>query len=276
MPAHEQMLADLEKQLGGLEEQINKLFKVYDPATVKPDIKNPGKLRRFLPNVPADDDVMNKAKKKDSDDNGEGADDDESEDDYDDMDDDEDNGANGKTEKAAPKAEPMDTDIKKADDDHSDDESLEVGGQVITKSQVGEAQFAIFKSQNEAIAKAHDELAKERDRREMVELKKRADDEFPELPGTLDERANMLRAIGKLDEPLRKAFEKVFKQSQSLASKAFESVGYAGGHETGPQVFEQKVSEIKKRDNCTRTEAMQKARAEFPSEYQQFQGNNGN
>jgi hypothetical protein len=299
MANHETMLADLEKQLSGLEEQIEKLLKADDPATVKPDGdgKN-GKFRRFRPKVPADDDVMNKAKSKNSDDDtGDGDDDEDDWDGDDDGDGDGDDGDDGdKAKKAAPKEvkkdEPKKAEVKKTEakkaapeeikkDEPKDekiakeatveDETLEVNGQMIAKSAVGETQFAIFKAQQEAITKAHEELAKERDRREMVELKKRADDEFEAVPGSLDERANMLRAIGKMDEALRKSFEKVFKQSQALANKAFETLGYQGGREGGTQTFETKVSEIKKRDNCTRQEAMQKARQENPAEFADYQ-----
>jgi hypothetical protein len=158
------------------------------------------------------------------------------------------------------------------------DEVIKVEGQEIRKSVVGDSQFAIFKAQSDRLKKAEDDITKERDAREMVELKKRADDEFKHVPGTTDERAGMLKVLAKLDEPLRKAFEAVFVQSEKLAKVAFEKVGNKGSddldkrNKNGISTFEKKIDEIQKGGkNMSRTDAMAKARVEYPTEFAAYQ-----
>lgn len=152
----------------------------------------------------------------------------------------------------------------------SNDEEITVEGQVIRKSLVGEASFKILKAQAERIAKNEKDISDEIAKRETVELRKRADDEFKHVPGTVEERADMLRAIGKMDEKVRKSFEAVFTSAEKLSKAGFDRIGSGGGKETPPSIakaaqdFSVKVAEIKKRDNCSGTEAMGKARREHP------------
>jgi hypothetical protein len=168
-----------------------------------------------------------------------------------------------------------------------EDESVTIEGQTIAKSAVGEAAFAVLKVQadqvkksNERLEKAEAEIAKERDLRETAELKKRADDEFPHVPGTLDERASMLKALGKMDEAVQKTFTAALTQAEKLAKSAFDRVGMNGGDmealKKGAKGFEDKVSEIRKRDECTRTEAMERARKEDPDSFKAYQSANSN
>jgi hypothetical protein len=166
--------------------------------------------------------------------------------------------------------------MKKAADG---DETLSIAGRTITKSVVGEDQFAIFKKQAEDIATAQTELAKERDARVMSDLRKRADDEFPHVPGSVDDRASMLKAMSAMDGDIRRSFETVLKQSEALAKKAFETVGVKDPKELAAlekrnsdgNEFEKKISEIASRDKIGKTEAMQKARGEYPDLFKAFQ-----
>jgi hypothetical protein len=187
--------------------------------------------------------------------NGNGADDDE---------DDFDSPSNpSKTKKAAPVDE---------------SEALVIKGTRITKNQVGDAQFSLFKSLNEEVSLANIEIEKQKDAALMATLRKRADDEFGHVPGTTDQRAYMLKHMGRMPEELRKSFETVLKQSEALAKSKFDTVGFGGvGIENlrkNGASFETKVSEIQKRDNCTRTEALSKARHEDPDGFKAYQGNN--
>lgn len=167
---------------------------------------------------------------------------------------------------------------KKAAPAPDEGEAVVIDGQRIAKSEVGEAQFAIIKSMNERLSKASERIEKAEAEAEMEKLKKRADDSYSHVPGSTDERASMLKAMVGMPDPLRKSFEKVFEQSEKLAKTAFETKGFGKadieGLQSSRQQFESKVSEIKKRENCSRTEALEKARKEDPDGFKAFQGQN--
>ena len=150
---------------------------------------------------------------------------------------------------------------------------MTIEGQVIAKSVVGEAQFAVFKGMADKLEKAQTEIAKERDLRENAEFCKRADDVYKHVPGSTQERADMLKAISKMPEALQKSFEAVLTQSEKLAKSAFETIGtmVSKQDKDASETFEKSVSEIRKRDNCTRAEALQKARKENPEGFKAYQ-----
>lgn len=158
------------------------------------------------------------------------------------------------------------------------DETITIEGQAIAKSAVGETHFAILKGQADRLAKAETEIAKERDARIFAELQKRADAEYAHVPGSTDERATMLKALSAMEEPVRKSFEAVFQAAEKLAKTAFDRVGVnaadADDVKKSVKGFETKVAEIRKRDNCTRTDALAKARQEDPEGFKAFQGSN--
>lgn len=162
---------------------------------------------------------------------------------------------------------------KRAPDDFDDIVTIE--GQRIAKSDVGEAMFNILKSQSDKIAKANAEIKKARDEAEMATLRKRADDLYSHVPGTTDERASMLKSIGTMPEALRKSFEKVLMQSEKLSAQAFGKIGksLAEIEDLGKSAkgFEHKVAEIQKRDSCSRTDALSKARTEDPEGFKAYQ-----
>lgn len=169
-------------------------------------------------------------------------------------------------------------DRKKATKKAADaDEVVKIEGQEIRKSVVGEATFTVMKSQAERIAKAEDDIKKAREEGEMATLRKRADDQYGHVPGTTDERASMLREIGKMDKETQALFEKVFEQSEKLAKSAFGTFGTAAGGELTADVkkaadtFVAKVEEIRKAKNISRTAALESARKEFPEEFKAYQ-----
>jgi len=240
-------VAELEKQHAELGEQIVKLGgKVKYPENDDSKLKAKKSVERVR---------LDKAKAK-----AQAEDDEEDPEDSDDMLDDESDSAPAKkTKKAA-------------------DETVEFNGQTIAKSAVGEAQFAIFKSMAAELAKASTDIAKAQDDALTARLEKRADDQYAHVPGSTQERGAMLKAIEKMDEPLRKSFEAVFAQSEKLAKAAFSTVGTSSGDseniKKSKQDFETKVTEIAKRDNIARAAAMTKARAEHPDLFKAYQDSN--
>ena len=150
------------------------------------------------------------------------------------------------------------------------DEVVAIEGQEIRKSAVGEATFNVLKAQSERIAKSEESLKIEKQAREKVELEKRAET-FPHVIGSVEERGAMLGAIDKMEDKLKKSFMTVLEQAEKLAKAGFDRVGINPGAPTvnaeiakASRDFDGKVNEIKKRDNCTRTEALAKARKEHP------------
>lgn len=156
-----------------------------------------------------------------------------------------------------------------------DDEVIKVEGVgEIRKSAVGEAQFSIFKVQQERLEKQDEDLRKERERREEVEYTKRATDNYPNLPGEAIEKARVLRAIDALpDEAVRKSMASMLEAGEKAIKAAFDSLGTKDGGdvEKSAETFSKRVDDIAKRDNISKMEAMQKARVEYPDEFKAFQ-----
>lgn len=170
--------------------------------------------------------------------------------------------------------------VKEIEKKAAADETVEVNGVTIRKSAVGEDQFKIFKATATLLAKQDEELKKERDARELVELKKKAEDEYSKLPGSTDEKAAFLKAAKTLPENQQTYLDQLLKAAQGALSVAFSKVGQnpadlknlkKAGEEQG-SAFNKKVAEIASRDNCSRTEALTKARKEYPDEFAEYQG----
>ena len=141
------------------------------------------------------------------------------------------------------------------------DEVIKVDGQDVRKSAVGDASFQVFKSLD--------------NRATMATLEKRASDEFGHVVGTATEKAAVLKAAASMDEPTRKAFDAILTSAEQMAKGAFGRFGSGAGNDQpgnedvakAVSTFEGKVSEIAKRDGIGSSDAMRKARSEFPAEF---------
>lgn len=141
------------------------------------------------------------------------------------------------------------------------DEVIKVDGKDVRKSEVGEASFIVFKSlDNRAVT---------------AELEKRASDDFGHVAGTSTEKALVLKHAATMDEPTRKAFDAIMTSAEAMAKGGFSRFGGGGGNapsdadvEKAQATYKGKVAEIAKRDGIAEHEAMRKARAEFPAEYE--------
>lgn len=105
------------------------------------------------------------------------------------------------------------------------DETVEVSGQLISKSAVGAETFAVFKAQAEAIAKAEERIAKAEEAAELALLEKRAAEEFSHLPGSAADHAKVLKAMKAMPEEVAKSVEAIMKVAEESNAKAFETVG---------------------------------------------------
>ena len=160
------------------------------------------------------------------------------------------------------------------------DETIKVGKRTVFKSAVGEDMFAILKAQNAEMERLEKMAQDERDARELLELSKTAESEIPSLPGTTDQKARLLKSLSSLDDDDRRLLTKMLRAGDRSLSAAFRTVGHGGSRQaliekgSARTSFNKRVSEIKARDACTGTEAMQKARKEYPEEYEDFQSAN--
>lgn len=155
----------------------------------------------------------------------------------------------------------------------SEDEALEVGGVTILKSATDPSMFAIFKAQAARTTELEKSVSEERAKTRQLELRKRAEDELGTMPGTLDEKIALLKSLDSMPEDVRKTATSLFEAASKTANLAFTRMGSAGGVNKGKSSdFEKKVTEIRKRDTCTRQQAMTKARHEFPDEFRDWQG----
>lgn len=109
------------------------------------------------------------------------------------------------------------------------DEEIELEGEKIRKSAVGEVYFKLLKKQADELAKARAAVKEEAEKREASELKKRAEDTLKHLPGTIEEKTAMLKAIeGIENEDMRKAAVEALKASNDKMAKAFERSSQGG------------------------------------------------
>jgi hypothetical protein len=132
-----------------------------------------------------------------------------------------------------------------------------------------------MKSQQAAITKQAEDLAKAQEAAQMSDLKKLADDVYKHVPGSVDERAAMLKAIAEIkDEKVRKSFEAVFAQSEALAKNAFETLGSQADPDVKKRAgdFEKKVAELEDGGKVSKVDALRKARQLYPEEFKAYNG----
>src|SRR5690606_20534009 len=95
------------------------------------------------------------------------------------------------------------------------------------RKSAGEQMIALAKKADEAVKTANAEKAA----RENSELKKRAEETFKNLPGTVDEKAALLKAVESIpDEKAREAALKSIKAGDSALAAAFTRKGAGGGN----------------------------------------------
>lgn len=119
------------------------------------------------------------------------------------------------------------------------------------KKRLADAEAALEAAKTEAAdaIRKRDEAVnvakEERDRREFVELKKRADDEFGHLPGTTDERATILKAMATLPEAVSKSLTVILKAAETAMVNAMTEVGDSRVTDgTAEAVVEKRVQEL--------------------------------
>lgn len=127
-----------------------------------------------------------------------------------------------KAEEAKAKKEKDDADAAEEAEKRAGDETISVGGVELRKSVIGEAQFAVIKSQQAEISKLADKDAVSTIEKRVAALKH---------IGAPDELAALIHGISKHDPKLGEAVEKKFGalEEQIAKGKLFAEIGGGGG-----------------------------------------------
>lgn len=159
---------------------------------------------------------------------------------------------------------------KKMKDVKKVDETLSLDGSEIRKSEVGDAQFAIFKRLIDKQASDEKRIAKAEKATAFAKFEKRASDDFKNLPGEL---AKALEGIATLDEEIIKTIEAIFKSANDMNTEAFKTIGkQTGDIENTPKgKIEKFADDIMKRDSISKAAAIAKAWEENPKLYDETQ-----
>lgn len=112
------------------------------------------------------------------------------------------------------------------------DEVLEYEGSVIRKSEVGDSQFTIYKSMVSKLEKAEKDAAIEKALREEAEFVKKAETEYPNLPGKPEEKGKVLKAISKMASEDSKYIMETLSKANAILKSAFTEIGASGEAES--------------------------------------------
>lgn len=147
-------------------------------------------------------------------------------------------------------------------------EMMDLGdGNLVEKAAVPEALLKSFEAQQERIAKLEET-------NQDAKLEKRAADLIPNLVGGADVHIALLKAVDTIkDDALRGEVAKTLKAASETVALLGKGEGKTTKGENSGAIakFEGRITEIAKRDDIPKTEAMDKARREFPDEFQAYQ-----
>ena len=115
---------------------------------------------------------------------------------------------------------------KKIEKAQADDETITVAGVPVRKSDVGPASFAIFKAQQ----KENDDLRKKNEKAAEIAVAKayqtEAEKDFPNLPGSVEHKGSLLKAIDGLPEEEKAASRDLLKAANTAMGKNFTEDGH--------------------------------------------------
>lgn len=117
--------------------------------------------------------------------------------------------------------------IKKAEEG---DETLIVKGVTLKKSECPGGLFEIMKAQQEEISLSKKDAKVEKEARIMKEFEDRAEKEFPNVPGTVAEKALMLKSIEEMPEAARNTALAALKSSNESLEIQYEELGVNAGN----------------------------------------------
>jgi hypothetical protein len=156
------------------------------------------------------------------------------------------------------------------------DEIATISGREVRKSKVGADVFAIMKAQADQIAAGALAIQKANEAVAMAGFTKRAGEELDATTGTLEQRANMLKAIEAIaDEGVRKSTLATLHAANALAKTAFAKVGKKGPMDDDEDDAEGEMGKVAKAlraadPKLTKEAAFAKAMTENPALYEKY------
>lgn len=134
------------------------------------------------------------------------------------------------------------------------DEVLLVDGQELHKADIGDALFAVIKSQQ---SKIHEETSK----REEAEFAKRAETELPHIPGDAKMKGRFLKHVESIqDEDLKKFATETLKSMNGI-SKLTNEVGVGGEAVVHENDFDKRAQDIANKEGIDLPHAIDKLMA---------------
>lgn len=154
------------------------------------------------------------------------------------------------------------------------DEVIKLDGQEIRKSVVGEAAFSFMKKQAERTDKLEKDAAEARAAELNTRMEKRAGDDFNHLPGTVAEKAEVLKSVEAMPAAAKTSLEKMLKAGEAAIVSAFQKIGHTGSQSSldDAKKFEKMVDDEVASSKCTKNAAMAKVRKTHPDLFKAYQG----
>jgi hypothetical protein len=139
-------------------------------------------------------------------------------------------------------------------------------GGVISKRAVGDAAFAVMKSQETRLQAQADQIAKAAEATALAGFTKAATTDFAHLAGSVEERASVLKFLDGAPADVKKAADAILKAAEGASKFAFEKAGHGGGRtperEDAETTLQKMADELRKADpNLTPAQAYDKALA---------------
>lgn len=106
------------------------------------------------------------------------------------------------------------------------DETLKIGDTTIAKSDVGEGVFAILKAQQVQLDASNTTIKKMEEDAKQKDLEKRAAEMWPNLPGTVQDKARTLKNIEEMPADQQSAQFAMMKTSNEAMDNVFKELGH--------------------------------------------------
>lgn len=153
------------------------------------------------------------------------------------------------------------------------DETIEVDGSTVRKSEVGASMFAVIKSQQAQLKTQQEMVAKAQAEAEMATLTKRASDDFGHVVGKAEDIAGVLKAMEAMPTSAKEALENILKSAEEMSAAAFKKNGRTDATDVTKSVTE-KLDDLAKnyaKDNSVSYEmAYEHVAMENPELYKQL------
>lgn len=124
-------------------------------------------------------------------------------------------------------------------------------GVIVSKAEVGDVAYAVLKSQQASIARAQQEAAMEKAKREESELIHKAESTYANLPGEPSTKAAILKSLETIkDESVRKSAEELLSAANVAFGQLFQAVSTPESSVSNLQIVKSNVGFSKSADDA--------------------------